>query len=113
MLLIQPLLIILLILVVIGLIDKLRKKQIGFLSFLIWLVFWIAVAVIIIWPETTSTLARILGVGRGADVIVYIGLIVIFYFIFYFTLKLRTISQQITKIVRKISLEEDNDKNGN
>ncbi|MFN3605542.1 MAG: DUF2304 family protein [Leptonema sp. (in: bacteria)] len=48
------------------------------------------------WPESTSFLARVLGVGRGADVIIYFSIILIFYFIFYLTLKLRKIEKEIS-----------------
>ncbi|MDA2921755.1 DUF2304 family protein [Patescibacteria group bacterium AH-259-L07] len=86
---------------------RLKSRQVSVLNFLIWLVFWIAATGIILYPEASSYIARALGVGRGADVVIYISLILIFYFIFYITVRLRIIEQQITGIVRKISLDED------
>lgn len=104
---IQVLLVILILFVISRLIVRLKNKQVGILTFLIWLIFWIGGTAIVLYPEASSYVARILGVGRGADVIVYFSLILIFYFVFYITVRLRTIEQQISKIVRKISLDEN------
>lgn len=107
MILIQILLVLLILFIISRLIIRLRNKQIRLVNFLIWLFFWIVGAGIILYPEASSYIARVLGVGRGADVVIYVSLILIFYFVFYITVRLRIIEQQITKIVRKISLSED------
>lgn len=106
MILIQILLVLLVVLIISRLGARFRNKQIGLFNFFLWLLFWIASIGIILYPEASSSVARVLGVGRGADVVVYISLIVIFYFIFYVTVRLHIIEQQITKMVRKISLDE-------
>ncbi|MDA2936094.1 DUF2304 domain-containing protein [Patescibacteria group bacterium AH-259-L05] len=107
MILIQILLVLLILLIISRLVVRFRNKQFGLFNFLLWLVFWIAGASIILYPEASSYIARVLGVGRGADVVIYISLVLIFYFIFYITVRLRVIEQQITRIVRKISLDKD------
>lgn len=108
MLLIQALLILLILFIITKLFIKIKNKQIGVLSFLIWLVFWMCGLVFIIYQDTLNYLARILGVGRGVDVILYFSLILIFYFIFYFIVRLRKIEQQISEIVRKMALSKNN-----
>lgn len=110
MIFIQVLLIILILFIISRLINRLKNKQIGLVNFLIWLIFWITGGVVIFYPEASDYLARFLGVGRGVDVIIYFSLILLFYFIFYFTVRLRIIEQQITEIVRKISLEKQKNK---
>lgn len=104
--LIQIIIILIIALIILRLIFKFRKQEISFPSFFGWLIFWLIAMGIVLYPETTSFLARFLGVGRGADVVVYISLILIFYFIFYITIKLRRTEQDITKLVRKISFSE-------
>ena len=104
--LIQIFIVALIFLIILRLIFKFRKQEIGFLPFLSWLIFWLGVIFVVLYPEITSFVARFLGVGRGADVVVYISLILIFYFIFYITIKLRRTEQEITKLVRKISFSE-------
>lgn len=105
MILIQVLLTILILFIISRLLIRLKNKQIGIFNFLSWLVFWFIAGVIVIYPEASNYLARLFGVGRGADVIIYFSLILLFYFIFYFTVRLRNIEQQITKIVRKMSID--------
>jgi len=98
------LLFVLIILIRLG--KRLREKQIRITNFLIWFFFWLMAGTIVIYPESTNYLARLLGVGRGVDVIVYFSLAAIFYFIFYFTVRLHIMDNRIAKIVRNISLKE-------
>lgn len=110
MILIQILLVLLILFIVSRLVIRFKNKQIGIFNFFVWFVFWIAGIGVIVYPQSSDYVARALGVGRGADVVVYISLVLLFYFVFYITVRLRIIEQQITKIVRKISLGE-NEKN--
>ncbi len=91
--------------------KRFKKKQIILTNFLIWFFFWLIAGTIVIYPESTNYLARLLGVGRGVDVIVYFSLAAIFYFIFYFTVRLHIMDNRIAKIVRTISLKEEKDEN--
>lgn len=108
MLLIQLIIDLFLLFFVINLIIKIRREQIGLAAFIFWFIFWLAGLLIINWPDSTSFLAKVLGVGRGADVIIYLSIILIFNFIFYYTLQLRKIEREITEIIRKISFIEKN-----
>ncbi len=96
---------------IVNLFLKLRQDKINLGSFVFWLILWLAAAFIINWPASASFFARILGVGRGVDVVIYFSIILIFYFIFYLTLKLRKIEKEITEVVRKASLLDRDLKN--
>ena len=97
--------------IIVRLAKRLKKRQIRVTNFLIWLFFWLMASTIVIYPESTDYLARLLGVGRGADVIMYLSLATIFYFIFYFPVRLHIMEGRIAKIVRSISLKEEKDEN--
>jgi len=103
MTLIQILLIILIVLAIFNLIRRFRQRDLTLPLFIFWMFFWLITIFIIIYPESTSLLARILGVGRGVDVVIYFAIIIIFYFIFYFILKIKNIEDKIVKLVREIS----------
>src|SRR4051812_17817481 len=75
------------------------------LNGLLWTLVWIGTASIIIFPDVTSFVAHLLGIGRGADLIIYASLIIIFYLIFRIHLKLARLEQEITELVRAIALE--------
>lgn len=103
---IQILVVLIVLFIISRLIVKFRARVISGLETILWLIFWVAVAVIVLLPETTSFLARYLGVGRGVDLVTYLAVIIIFYIIFHLFVRLRRMEQNITKIIRHIAIEE-------
>ncbi len=87
---------------------KYKKKEISFRELFFWFLFWILVAVVILLPQTTSILASKLGIGRGADLVIYVAIVFIFYIIFKIYVRLDKTDREITELVRKISIEEKN-----
>jgi small membrane protein len=86
-------------------ISSYRQRGLRTLDFLFWTLVWIGTASIIIFPDATSFVAHQLGIGRGADLIVYTSLLFSFYLIFRLHLTLGRLEQEITEIVRAIALE--------
>ena len=68
--------------------------------------------IIILLPDTTSFLAELVGVGRGADLVVYLSIVLIFYIIFQMTIKIEKIERNITKVVRTVAMKEETENNG-
>lgn len=87
-------------------IQRFRAGGFPFVHLLLWLVFWVAVAVVVLLPETTSVLAGLLGVGRGADLIVYLAIMAMFYLLFRMFAKVEDLERQITKLVRSLALRD-------
>lgn len=82
-----------------------QKKQIAPAEFMFWFVFWLLAAGAIICLKWIDRLVAGLGfTGSGIDVLIYIGVAVLFYLVFRVRLKLEKIERDITKIVREISL---------
>jgi hypothetical protein len=73
--------------------------------FLFWVSLWVGTAVVITFPDATSFLAHHLGIGRGADLIVYATLLGVSYLIFRIQVMLDRFEQEITEIVRALALE--------
>ena len=73
---------------------------------LFWILFWLVAGTVAALPQTADTLARIVGVGRGADVVIYLSLVVIFSLIFRLYVKIEQVEGEITQLVRKLSLDE-------
>jgi len=71
-----------------------------------WVFFWLGAAIVAVLPWTTEVLARVLGVGRGVDAVMYVSLVVLFYLVFRLFVKVEDVERQITKLVRKVALEE-------
>ena len=103
----QILLSLLILFIIYRLIRGFFVKKIEKVEFIEWLCFWLVALLVVLWPGVANWAARILGIGRGADVIIYFALIVIFYFIFSFTRKIRSIERNIAKIVRQMALSDE------
>jgi hypothetical protein len=86
-------------------IHSYRQRRLVPLDFLFWGLVWIGTASMIIFPDATSFLAHLLGIGRGVDLIVYLSLLISFSLIFRLYVALARLEQTITALVRAIALE--------
>ena len=58
-----------------------------------------------VWfPDATSVIAAWVGIGRGADLVMYIWIVLTLLFIVRLHLKLREQSEALTQLARKIAL---------
>jgi len=87
-----------------------QKNKISLLSFLIWFLLWLAILLVFWLPDTTSYLAAWLGIGRGADLVVYLSIVVIFYMIFKIFVRLNKIENEITRVVRADAIKNVKEK---
>lgn len=92
------------------LIIKILKDRISFFKITFWLSFWGAVLVLIWFPQLTTGIAGLLGVGRGVDILIYFSIIILFYLIFHQNTKMDKINRDITKIVREIAKNDESRK---
>ncbi len=89
-----------------------KKGALTIAWLLFWLVFWVLVALVAFLPQTTDVLARLVGVGRGADVVIYLSLIVLFYLVFRIYIKIEHVESGITRLVRSRALQDLDATNG-
>jgi hypothetical protein len=93
---------------IIGIIFTFLRFKDGKMSFnmlLVWTVIWLLLIVFSIYPETTSILANITGIGRGLDLLLIIGLIGCYYFIFKIYNLIERVEEDITQLNREIALQ--------
>lgn len=86
---------------------QLRQRNLNLKSFLFWGAIFVAAIIGVINPSITSEVARILGIGRGADLAVYFSIVILFYLIFRLTITLEEIRYEITQIIRELALNND------
>lgn len=91
---------------IINVIKKKQESLLGPKGLVFWLFFWVVAIVLVFYPDSTSTLAHYLGIGRGTDLLMYVSVVVIFYVLFRLHIKLESIGRSLTKIIRKNALEE-------
>ncbi len=90
-------------------VSRFRQRDIAFRELLIWLIFWCLVGLVTIFPQKTDSIAQWLGVSRGADLLVYISIIVLFFAVFKIVVKQEKIERDITKIIRTKALDQKSD----
>lgn len=90
--------------ILIQLIVRVIKDRTQFFKLLFWGLFW-GVALIFIWlpTNTIDKLGQLFGVGRGIDVLVYLSIVFLFYYIFRQNEKVNKLEKQITKLVRELA----------
>ncbi len=85
---------------------RLKDGGITFGAFLFWLVLWVLAIVTVLRPSFTTFLARKIGIGRGADAVLYLSIAILFYLIFRTNVIIENLRQEITRLTRKIALKE-------
>lgn len=85
---------------------RFKKGTIGRLELLVWLLLWGGVGVVIWNPSLTNFIAGLLGVGRGADAVFYVSIVVLFYVLFRLYGKIENLEHQLSELVKKIALKD-------
>jgi len=64
----------------------------------------VAGAVAVIFPELTNDVAQFVGVGRGADLIMYVVVIVVMFVLLHYYTKFVELQRQLTGVVRELAI---------
>lgn len=81
-----------------------KQKKISGGEFAFWLIFWFFVLLAILFLKFIDSFVANLGFSAsGIDVLIYLAVAVLFYFVFRLRIKLEKIERDITKMVREIS----------
>ena len=107
---IKTVLLLFILFVVVRTVIRFYCKEVHSRELVVWLVFWGLVSFAVATPKLTDVAANLLGVSRGADLLVYISVLVLFYVVFRISIKLEKIDKALTKVVRKEALEELDEK---
>lgn len=75
-------------------------------EFLFWIGLFTLALVGVLEPDFTNFIAKSMGIGRGADVVIYASIALLFYLIFRTNIVLEETRHEITKLVRLIALNQ-------
>ncbi len=70
-----------------------------------WLLLWAGAAAAFAVPDAMTRLARLVGIGRGADVVLYCAVLGGITVAFRLTMAQRRLERQLTGLVREIAVE--------
>lgn len=79
---------------------------IRFGALLFWLGIWTCAIIAIFFPEETTRFAKMLGIGRGVDVVLYVSIAILFYLVFRLHVYLEDVRSEISRLIREVSLQE-------
>ena len=79
------------------------KMSIGML--LVWILIWLIVIIISLYPNDTNYLAVYTGIGRGLDFVLILGVLICFYLIFKMYNKIENIEEELTDLVRELAIQ--------
>ena len=88
-------------------VSRFRKRQVSTWVAGLWALLWIAVGVVALIPDITNRLADLLGIGRGADVVVYSAIVIIVALLFRMSVRIEQLDRAITKVTRELALRRD------
>lgn len=71
-----------------------------------WVLFWLVGALVVIRPNATAYFAELVGIGRGADLVVYCSIALIFFIIFRLMIKINRLERHITELTRSEALKD-------
>ena len=89
---------------------RFREGKIGLGQFLFWGDLWFLAIFTIFNPGATHYWAQLLGIGRGADVVLYASVIALFYLVFRLHVFIEDIHHDISRLVREMALFQEEKK---
>ncbi len=81
------------------------KKQISRYWVMIWSALWIVIIGVALMPQATDAMAAFVGVGRGADLLLYTSVMFLLYATYRTMVKQQKMSEEITELVRRIAID--------
>jgi len=84
---------------------QLRRKVCTRSDAFVWTVVWLGVAVVSLLPNAATWVANSVGVGRGSDLVLYIGALALFSAVFRAFARLHELEKTLTELVRKQAIE--------
>jgi len=85
---------------------RFKDGEIHLGALIFWLIVWTGAFLAVIFPDKTSQLAIFLGIGRGADIIIYLSLVLLFYLVFRQNVLIENLETKISQLIREITLQD-------
>lgn len=93
-------------LVLLRVVARFRSGRMTSRELLVWAFFWLLVAGATIRPQVTDRFAQWLGVERGADLLVYVSVLALFFLVFKLIGQVHDTEEEVTRLVRELALQE-------
>ncbi len=84
-----------------------RERKISRMLFFGFNILFIGIILITSFEYLSITIAKLIGIGRGLDALLSLGLLILLYLVLYLYLKLKTIEKQLVELVQKDALDDN------
>lgn|SRR3989338_8846949 len=91
---------------IVWVVRRFQKRQLTVAGAVLWSLLWVLIGLVALRPEWTNRLADFLGIGRGADVVLYGAIVVIVALLFRISVRLEQLDRAITTVTRELALRE-------
>lgn len=71
-----------------------------------WSVLWVAGSIVVVAPQTTTLVANLFGVGRGADFVLYASVLILFLMMLRMMIAMDRLERKLGKIVTEIAMND-------
>lgn len=96
---------------VLRLTSQWRKKEIGLTEFRLWILFWSAAALAVIFIKQLDRFVAYLGFSTSAiNFLIYLAVLALFYLVFRLRLSLARLDKDLTDLSRQLALRQDDKK---
>lgn len=85
-----------------------RKNHVGISAFFFWLIIWSGIVVFAYWPGLMSSISGFLGIGRGVDVFVYFGIMLLFYLSYRIYIHHEELNHKLNRVIKELALKDIN-----
>ena len=96
-----------LVITIVAIVKGAASRRDGFF----WILLWLAAGTAFAWPEVTGFVARKLGIGRGADLVLYGAVVVMMIGFLMVYVRLRKLQREVTLLVRHLAIHEAIERN--
>ena len=90
---------------------RFREGRLTIGMLILWILIWIGVIYVSLFPGSTNLLSSIVGIGRGLDVVLILGLFGCYYLIFKIYTMIEKMEKEITYLVSELALQRENSSN--
>ena len=91
------------------LVVQFRAKSMTPKFFFLWGALWILGVCVVLYPEAASRVAGWVGVGRGADMVLYVVVLLVLYVQFRFAVRVERIERSLSRLTTEQALRASDD----
>lgn len=82
-----------------------NKKEVSRYWVIAWSLVWCVVIGVALMPQGTDAVAALVGVGRGADLLVYLAVVFLLYAVHRLMVREQKMREEMTELVRAIAID--------